>query len=763
MRCIVAVVVLCVSLAVAVRDSAATLSRTARTHSHICAVSTAGSNGSADAGVLLGARTVEPVVGADRAGVAQAFPFRSRFTGKATSIHVYIGSRNRAKGLRVALYSNTKCRPGSRLMTGSLRRLRARRWNAVAVRNATVRAGRIYWLAVLGRGGTLRFRDRRAKKCTSVTSHERRLRALPVAWTPAHRRNACVISAYVLGTKARTVRRKRRVPSNILPPTISGNVSVGSTLTTTNGVWSNAPTGYRYQWSDCNQAGRNCTAIRGATLRSYVLASGDVGDTVIVTVTAANAAGSSSATSSNTRTVFTDSYRTFYINYSAGNDHNSGTSESSPWRLAPGMVGFAGLYSPRPGDHFMFDGGVTWPNAVFPLAVVAGGLSGNNDYYGVNPTWYVGSSLSRPIFNASSQNITGADRNSPGLQDVFMDLRRHDYITIDDIAFENFMASSLTIGFGSCAVIEMSGDQNITINRISIPNMATDASRSSCYGVEAATGSPYAGNSIVENSYISGALNSDAAGILCVGNVENNTVDRMIGEVYLCGHGTISGNLLENCGTPFPAGSQGVHADAIQSDSADGAYYIHDNVIRDTGADQAAGNECESMFVGNSGETDYVYNNVLYNLGGNGIDVEEGQQPSSSFIWNNTIVGGFNGSTWCVKNGHPGTDPILAIRNNLCITTTTALGPNLTATTLTEDHNVTLTPQQAGADGYGSSSSSFPYQPPGSSSVPTAGAGADLSSDCSGNLTGLCVTTNFAGQLGPRRRPSSGAWNAGAY
>lgn len=106
--------------------------------------------------------------------------------------------------------------------------------------------------------------------------------------------------------------------------------------------------------------------------------------------------------------------------------------------------------------------------------------------------------------------------------------------------------------------------------------MAVDATSSQgpdCFGVQGATYSPYSGNSIVENSYISGAIYSYATGILCVGNVENNTVDRMIGEVYPCGHGTISGNLLENCGNPFPAGASGIHADAIQSDNANGTYW----------------------------------------------------------------------------------------------------------------------------------------------------------------------------------------------
>ena len=457
--------------------------------------------------------------------------------------------------------------------------------------------------------------------------------------------------------------------------------------------------------------------------------------------------------------------RCFYISYSDGSDANTGTSEAHPWKDAPGMQRFNGRYSSQPGDEFIFEGGDRWPNSEFPLIATGSGTSGHPDYYGVDFSWYTGDRWTQPKFTAEGANITGIDPiGSGGAQDIFMDLRRHDYITIDDIAFDNFTASRLTSGYGSCAAIEMAGDQNITVNRISIPNMAVDATTfhgPSCFGVEAATDSPYAGDSIVENSNISAAPNSYAIGTWCVGNVEKNTVDRMIGEIYPCGHGTISGNLLENCGNPFPGGSSGIHGDAIQSNASDGTFYIYNNVIHDTGADQSAANECESMFVGNPGETDYIYNNVLSTINGNGIDLDPGV---GAYIWNNSIQGGFAGTTYCVRAGHPGTRTTLVIENNFCASTASApIDPSLSASSMTANHNVLLTPSQARADGYKSSSSSFPYRPPSSSSAPSYGAGTDLSSQCSENLTGLCVTTNFAGQLGPSSRPSSGAWNAGAY
>ena len=461
--------------------------------------------------------------------------------------------------------------------------------------------------------------------------------------------------------------------------------------------------------------------------------------------------------------------RCFFISHVHGNDANAGTSEDDPWMNSPGMQDFRGRYSPQPGDKFIFEGGDRWPNHDFPLVATGSGGLMHNDYYGVDPSWYIGDRWTRPTFDADGANITGADSNGSGAeQDVVLDLRGHDYITIDDIAIDNFTASGLTSEYGSCAAIEMVGDQHITINRISLPNMAVDEMSFHgpiCFGVEGATYAPYSGNSIVENSYISGAVNSYAIGVLCVGNVENNVVNRMIGEVYPCGHGTISGNLIENCGNPFPAGSSAIHADAIQSDAADGTYYIHDNVIDDTGADQSALSECESMLIGNPGETDYVWNNVLYNINGNPISLTQASSPGvAAYVWNNSLEGGFAGTEYCVRSGHTSTWTSIVIENNFCASTaSTSTDPSLSAKSLTADHNVLLTPSQASADGYTSGSNRFPYRPPSSGALPTRGAGANLSSKCSGNLTALCTTTTFARQLGVDPRPSSGPWNAGAY
>ena len=82
---------------------------------------------------------------------------------------------------------------------------------------------------------------------------------------------------------------------------------------------------------------------------------------------------------------------TYYIDYASGADGNNGAAKATPLKHHPYMTGWTGSYSHSAGDRFIFKGGVTWPNACFPLTVQAGGASGTPDYYGVDATWYTGS------------------------------------------------------------------------------------------------------------------------------------------------------------------------------------------------------------------------------------------------------------------------------------------------------------------------------------------------------------------------------------
>ena len=80
-------------------------------------------------------------------------------------------------------------------------------------------------------------------------------------------------------------------------PVITGNAQVGQTLTTDNGTWSGSPTSFTYQWDRCDLDGTNCTAIFGATSKTYDVVIVDEGERLRVQVTAKNAGGTSTAMS----------------------------------------------------------------------------------------------------------------------------------------------------------------------------------------------------------------------------------------------------------------------------------------------------------------------------------------------------------------------------------------------------------------------------------------------------------------------------------
>ena len=93
-------------------------------------------------------------------------------------------------------------------------------------------------------------------------------------------------------------------PVNTVLPTVpTSNPTVGTTLTSTTGTWTNSPTSYSYQWSRCTAAGTECLEIMGATSSTYTTAANDEGETFVIKVTATNASGSTPATSAPSQVV----------------------------------------------------------------------------------------------------------------------------------------------------------------------------------------------------------------------------------------------------------------------------------------------------------------------------------------------------------------------------------------------------------------------------------------------------------------------------
>ncbi|MFM8792362.1 MAG: 6-bladed beta-propeller, partial [Solirubrobacterales bacterium] len=78
-------------------------------------------------------------------------------------------------------------------------------------------------------------------------------------------------------------------PVNVEPPTVTGDLVLGSTLTANPGTWSGYPTPtLSFQWQRCDAGGSNCSDIAGATGQTYVLIADDEGKEIRIVVTAVN-------------------------------------------------------------------------------------------------------------------------------------------------------------------------------------------------------------------------------------------------------------------------------------------------------------------------------------------------------------------------------------------------------------------------------------------------------------------------------------------
>ena len=83
-------------------------------------------------------------------------------------------------------------------------------------------------------------------------------------------------------------------------PLVGGAVAQGRTLQVDNGAWSRSPVSFSYSWSRCNQNGRVCAPITGATQASYAATAADVGHALVVLVTASAGGATAAALSAAT-------------------------------------------------------------------------------------------------------------------------------------------------------------------------------------------------------------------------------------------------------------------------------------------------------------------------------------------------------------------------------------------------------------------------------------------------------------------------------
>ncbi len=145
---------------------------------------------------LLGSEIIEDLRDTVEPGTAEAFPMTATAAGPLPALRVYLDDTNRATTLVAGIYADAGGRPGSRIAQGTVSSPQPGAWTTLDLSDASVSEGTRYWVAVLGSGGTLAFRDRSDASCSSETSGSSSLTSLPSVWASGARWNTCQISAY---------------------------------------------------------------------------------------------------------------------------------------------------------------------------------------------------------------------------------------------------------------------------------------------------------------------------------------------------------------------------------------------------------------------------------------------------------------------------------------------------------------------------------------------------------------------------------------
>jgi hypothetical protein len=134
--------------------------------------------------VYVGDANVEPATDNDPAGLAEAFKTTATTSGTVATLAVYVDASSTATTLVAGLYADNGGHPGTLLTQGSQGSPTRGAWNTLTVPTYAVTAGTTYWLAVLGTGGTIAFRDRCCGGGSGAENTQQSGRStLPATWT----------------------------------------------------------------------------------------------------------------------------------------------------------------------------------------------------------------------------------------------------------------------------------------------------------------------------------------------------------------------------------------------------------------------------------------------------------------------------------------------------------------------------------------------------------------------------------------------------
>jgi hypothetical protein len=509
----------------------------------------------------------------------------------------------------------------------------------------------------------------------------------------------------------------------------------------------------------------------------------------------------------------------YYIDCVNGNDSNSGTDTSHPWKHAPGMAGQSGgpaSLTPGPSDSLIFRKGITCDHTFFRWSWPSGarGTDGREIYIGTQDGWNNGDDSARAVFDGEFTHLA----SGVNMVDFSGDVSDHpgDYINFGNgIEMKRFQAYARSYH----AMLSYSCMTHFHVDGILIhdwdfdpaddPVSSTTIHDSACSECESRDGfhggiiGYYNNNSCpatdawIQNSEIHNSEGKDRGwqngGAIWGGNVRNSSVhDAQTGldpgvvitsTFHDLNNGSCPGPSrsetvpgsnrgFTGCGREITNGFQPFHDDAtyIQFhdyysravEDANGFISIYGNHFYNID------NSAAAIFLNGAYMKAYVYNNLLERIpvsSALGLDMFEappqpiGVTSAELHFFNNTIeetagqpalfVQGRGSSIVSVfeeRNNHIISDDQGDCNCNTAYNPDTAIISNNVYNSVSDNTYHPL----ASLDGYTQGN----FWAPSVSTAPTVGVGLNLTSR---SLTSISPAYNG------NRRPTSGAWDVGAY
>jgi hypothetical protein len=453
--------------------------------------------------------------------------------------------------------------------------------------------------------------------------------------------------------------------------------------------------------------------------------------------------------------------RKLYVDFAGGADASLGTSTGAAWKHHPYMQGWTGSYTHAVGDSFILKGGVTWPNACFPMNIATGGSSTPRDYYGIDKTWYTGGSWARPIFDMQGSQTASTNR----VLNLTIDAASNIYF--DKIEITGFYWSGAQ-SWGNGVIVFYTRNKNLTFDSLYIHSWSHDTyANGTLDGMHVFLGytsNPGDSNITIENCEMSGLPNGTTSGIGIYGGcscVQNCLIHDMANGLIVIPGGTLAINSIVHNNTMYNLNESYDPTQHMNGYYIMGAGYCYNNILHDVIGAGVMPYYISPGFGGTSEDNIYFYNNIAYNISSNNagmvIDCESGNYSGTVYVLNNICTGNNSGTGACLTVVARATDTVNAafIQNNHWITTSgspvlyNSMPSYGMIKTVTINHNLTMTPTTATTQGYIA----------GNNYAPTSGSNSTVDAGTSEAALSPVDTADILGV----HRPQGAGWDIGPY